>query len=102
MSDVERLLRSALVPIDPPVSLMDNLERRLTEQVDAAADELADWELGAMRHPRDRARGAPRGPGRGGPPPPRSPPPPALRSSSGPPASSTRSAAPPASRRSRR
>src|SRR3954447_9939836 len=56
MNDVERLLRSALVPIDPPVSLIDRLERRLTEQVDAAADELADWELGAMRDPRNWAR----------------------------------------------
>ena len=56
MSEVERLLRSALVPIDPPISLTDRLERRLTEQVDAAADELADWELSAMRDPRNWAR----------------------------------------------
>jgi hypothetical protein len=53
MSDLERLLRSALVPIEPPVSLTDRLERRLTEQVDAAVEELADWELGAMRDPRN-------------------------------------------------
>jgi hypothetical protein len=53
MNDVERLLRSALVPIDPPESLTDRLERRLTEQVDAAAEELADWELGVMRDPRN-------------------------------------------------
>ena len=53
MSDVERLLRSALVPIEPPVSLTDRLEQRLTEQIDAAAEELADWELGAMRDPRN-------------------------------------------------
>jgi|SRR5919201_3848010 hypothetical protein len=56
MSDVERLLRSALVPIDPPVSLTDSLERRLTEHVDAAADELADWELRAMKDPRNWGR----------------------------------------------
>jgi hypothetical protein len=56
MNDVERLLRSALVPIEPPESLSDNLERRLTEQVDAAADELADWELGAMKDPRNWVR----------------------------------------------
>ncbi len=56
MSDnVERLLRSALVPIDPPVSLTDSLERRLTEHVDAAADELGDWELRAMKDPRNWA-----------------------------------------------
>jgi len=53
MSEVERLLRSALVPVEPPVSLTDRLEQRLTEQLDAAVDELADWELGAMRDPRN-------------------------------------------------
>src|SRR3954447_12891409 len=56
MSDVERLLRSALVPVEPPVSFTDRLERRLTEQVDAAAEELADWELGTMRDPRNWGR----------------------------------------------
>ena len=56
--DVERLLRSALVPIEPPVSLVDRLERRLTETVDIAADELADWELGVMRDPRNWGRTA--------------------------------------------
>jgi hypothetical protein len=54
--DLERLLRSALVPVDPPVSLTDRLERRLTEHVEIAADELADWELGAMRDPRNWGR----------------------------------------------
>jgi hypothetical protein len=53
MTELERLLRSALVPVEPPVSLADRLEQRLTEQVDAAAEELADWELGAMRDPRN-------------------------------------------------
>lgn len=56
--DVERLLRSALVPIEPPVSLVDRLELRLTSTVDIAADELADWELGAMRDPRNWGRTA--------------------------------------------
>jgi len=56
--DVERLLRSALVPVEPPVSLVDRLERRLTEKVDIAAEELADWELGAMRDPRNWGRTA--------------------------------------------
>jgi hypothetical protein len=41
------------VPIEPPISLADRLEKRLTEHVDAAAEELADWELGAMRDPRN-------------------------------------------------
>jgi hypothetical protein len=56
MSEVERLLRSALTPIDPPEALSDRLERRLTEITDAAAEELAEWELGAMRDPRNWAR----------------------------------------------
>jgi hypothetical protein len=58
MSDVERverLLRSALVPVDPPEALGDRLERRLAELTEAAATELADWELSAMRDPRNWA-----------------------------------------------
>jgi len=58
MTDVERLLRSALVPVDPPVSLTDRLELRLTETVDIAAEELADWELSTMRDPRNWGRTA--------------------------------------------
>jgi hypothetical protein len=56
MSDVDRveqLLRSALVPIEPPERLSDRLERGLSELTEAAADELADWELSAMRDPRN-------------------------------------------------
>jgi hypothetical protein len=56
MSEVERLLRSALVPVDPPVAMSDRLERRLSELTDAAVDELADWELSTMRDPRNWAR----------------------------------------------
>jgi hypothetical protein len=55
-TDVERLLRSALTPVDPPEALSDRLERTLTEITDAAADELADWELAAMRDPRNWGR----------------------------------------------
>ena len=55
MSEVERLLRSALVPVEPSGALSDRLERRLSELTDAAAEELADWELGAMRDPRNWA-----------------------------------------------
>jgi hypothetical protein len=56
MSDVERverLLRTALVPVDPPEALGDRLERRLSDLTEAAAVELADWELSAMRDPRN-------------------------------------------------
>ena len=61
MSDVERverLLRSALVPMDPPEALSDRLERSLSELTEVAAAELADWEMSAMRDPRNWARPA--------------------------------------------
>ena len=54
--DVEALLRSALTPVEPPESLSDSLERRLTELTDLAAEELADWELAAMGDPRNWVR----------------------------------------------
>ena len=56
MTDAERLeqlLRSALLPVDPPEALSDRLERSLSELTEAAAGELADWELSAMRDPRN-------------------------------------------------
>jgi hypothetical protein len=56
MSEVERLLRSALVPVEPPERLSDRLERSLSELTHAAAGELAEWELSAMRDPRNWAR----------------------------------------------
>jgi hypothetical protein len=56
MTDVERLLRNALVPIEPPERLSDRLERGLSEITEAAADELADWELSSMSDPRNWAR----------------------------------------------
>ena len=56
MSEVERLLRSALVPVEPPERLSDRLERGLSELTEAAAGELADWEMSAMRDPRNWAR----------------------------------------------
>ena len=58
MSEVERLLRSALVPVEPPGALTDRLERRLSEITELAAGELADWELSAMGDPRNWARPA--------------------------------------------
>jgi hypothetical protein len=56
MSDLERLLQGALVPVDPPVDLGDRLERRLTAMTDAAVDEIADWDPSAFRDPRRWAR----------------------------------------------
>ena len=57
MSDrVEQLLRSALVPVEPPEALSDRLERTLADLTEVAAAELADWELSAMRDPRNWGR----------------------------------------------
>jgi hypothetical protein len=61
MSDaerVERLLRIALTPVEPPEALSDRLERGLSELTEAAVGELADWELSAMRDPRNWVRPA--------------------------------------------
>jgi hypothetical protein len=55
-SDVEALLRSALVPVEPSEALSDRLERGLAELTDLAAEELADFELEAMRDPRNWGR----------------------------------------------
>lgn len=57
-ADVEALLRSALVPVEPSEALSDRLERGLSEITDLAAGELADWELSTMRDPRNWARPA--------------------------------------------
>ena len=56
MSEVERLLREALTPVEPPEGMTDRLERTLTELSDAAVEELTDWELRSMRDPRNWAR----------------------------------------------
>lgn len=57
-SEVERLLRSALVPIDPPASLSERLDERLSEVTALALDELAELDMEAMRDPRNWARPA--------------------------------------------
>jgi hypothetical protein len=58
IGDVEALLRSALVPVEPSERMTDRLERSLSDITDIAAGELADWELGAMRDPRNWGRPA--------------------------------------------
>jgi len=58
IADVEALLRSALVPVEPSEALSDRLERGLSEITDLAAEELADWELSTMRDPRNWGRPA--------------------------------------------
>ena len=56
---IMRMLEQALAPVEPPASFVDQLESRLAE-VEAAAiealGELADWELEAMRDPRNWVR----------------------------------------------
>ena len=54
--DMDALLRSALAPVEPSEALSDRLERRLSGLTDAAVGELADWELSAMRDPRNWGR----------------------------------------------
>ncbi len=56
LGDVESLLRSALRPVEPAEGLSDRLERGLSEITGAAAEELADTELSAMRNPRNWGR----------------------------------------------
>jgi len=58
LGDVESLLRSALRPVEPAEGLSDRLERGLSEITGAAAEELADTELSAMRNPRNWGRPA--------------------------------------------
>jgi hypothetical protein len=55
-SETERLLSYALAPVDPPAGLYSRLERHLALVAGAAADELADWEMSAMRDPRNWVR----------------------------------------------
>ena len=56
--EIVRLLEAALTPVEPPARLGDQLEERLAEVQAAALEELADWEIGAMRDPRNWARPA--------------------------------------------
>jgi hypothetical protein len=57
-SEIVRLLESALSPVDPPASLADELELRLSNLQAAALEALEDWELEAMRDPRNWVRPA--------------------------------------------
>lgn len=50
---VEQLLERAFAPIEPPPRLYDAFEMRLESITYAAAEELSEWELSAMRDPRN-------------------------------------------------
>jgi hypothetical protein len=56
---IMRMLERALAPVEPPASFVDQLESKLAD-VEAAAlealEELSDWELDAMRDPRNWIR----------------------------------------------
>jgi hypothetical protein len=56
--DMERRLRAALAPVDPPVHLQRRLETTLDSIVELAADELESWELEAIKDPRNWPRAA--------------------------------------------
>jgi hypothetical protein len=55
-ADFESLLRRAFAPVDPPADLSERLEERLTRITELAVDELDQWELQAMRDPRNWTR----------------------------------------------
>lgn len=53
---IEKLLEQAFAPIEPPERLFDRIGRievELENITFAAAEELSDWELSAMRDPRN-------------------------------------------------
>jgi hypothetical protein len=56
--EIVRLLEMALAPIEPPARLADELEQRFAEVQAAALEELHDWEIRAMRDPRNWVRPA--------------------------------------------
>jgi len=56
--DFEALLRRALRPVDPPSDLADRVEQTLASLHGIAAEELENWELSAMRDPRNWVRPA--------------------------------------------
>lgn len=49
---IERLLASALAPVEPPGALTERLDRALTELTVSAVDELADFDPAELRDPR--------------------------------------------------
>jgi hypothetical protein len=55
-TQIVQLLETALAPVEPRASFSDELESRLASVQAAALEELADWELAAMRDPRNWAR----------------------------------------------
>lgn len=50
---VESMLSRAFAPVDPPARMYEKFETRLEQLSLDAAEELAEWELAAMRDPRN-------------------------------------------------
>ncbi len=50
---IESLLGRAFAPVEPPARMYEVFEERLEQTAFEAADEIADWELAAMRDPRN-------------------------------------------------
>ena len=57
-NNFEGLLREALAPVEPPEDLALRLEGTLESITEMAAEELQEWELSAMRDPRNWVRPA--------------------------------------------
>ena len=53
-----KLLEAAFAPVEPPERLGEALEARLANIQEMALEELSDWELAAMRDPRNWVRPA--------------------------------------------
>jgi hypothetical protein len=56
--NLEKLLRLALAPVEPPEDLLGSLEETLAGLTELAVEELEAWELSAMRDPRNWVRPA--------------------------------------------
>src|SRR3954447_21659674 len=56
--DMERRLRAALAPVEPPLHLQQRLEQTLDSIVELAAEELESWEIEAIKDPRNWPRAA--------------------------------------------
>jgi hypothetical protein len=56
--DLERLLRRAFPPVDPPEDLSTRVRSTLLNISEMAAEELEGWELASMRDPRNWVRPA--------------------------------------------
>jgi hypothetical protein len=58
LPNLEALLREALAPVEPSEDLIERVESTLTSITEMAAEELHDWEISAMRDPRNWVRPA--------------------------------------------